>query len=221
MVSYVVHKRGGIEYIVNRFSEKEKEAKLPLYSDYFKSRKSIFQEMIYDSSDILFMGDSHIEMCNWSNILNDTNIKNLGIGGNVLDGVINQIININIPPPLEIHFMVGINDLRRNKTVKKLIHDYDSLITYTLNKYPNTKIYVYSILPMRGQLDIFDKKIISTNEQLGLLSQMHNCYYMDLYPLFLSENKFNLNKNYTFDGLHLNGKGYVVWKFFLQDKRIK
>jgi lysophospholipase L1-like esterase len=168
--------------------------------------------MVYSKSDVLFVGDSHIELCNWSNVLNNPNVKNLGIHGNVLEGVINQVNNFPLTlRPKEINIMVGINDLRRHKTVAKLILDYDSLINKLVDKYPSVKLNIYSILPISNHLEIFDKKIILSNIQLQKLALKYSCYYIDLYPLFVHKEKYDLKKEYTYDGLHLNGSGYLVW----------
>jgi lysophospholipase L1-like esterase len=40
--------------------------------------------------------------------------------------------------------------------------------------------------------------------------------YIDLHPAFRDENGI-LDRAYSLDGLHLNGKGYLKWKSMIQD----
>ena len=48
---------------------------------------------------------------------------------------------------------------------------------------------------------------------IGLIkiANKYNKNYIDLYSSFLSKNN-ELNDAYSLDGLHLNGKGYQLWK---------
>jgi len=54
-------------------------------------------------------------------------------------------------------------------------------------------------------------KIIELNEQLQRFAKELSFQYIDLFSAFLDKNN-ELDEQYTTDGLHLNGKGYLVWK---------
>jgi len=43
--------------------------------------------------------------------------------------------------------------------------------------------------------------------------------YVDLYDSLLDD-KHQLNAGYTYDGLHLSGKGYLVWAQELTNKKL-
>ena len=53
--------------------------------------------------------------------------------------------------------------------------------------------------------------VIKLNSELRKLCTQHGITFIDLFPFFTNE-KNKLKEEFTFDGLHPNGKGYLVWK---------
>ncbi len=58
--------------------------------------------------------------------------------------------------------------------------------------------------------DVWAKVIISTQKRYPENSS-GKIAYIDLFPLFSNDDD-TLKEEYTLDGLHPNGKGYLVWK---------
>ena len=59
--------------------------------------------------------------------------------------------------------------------------------------------------------DIKSTDIIKVNKELKLICYDYNCSYIDLFSLFKDE-KNELKEEYSFDGVHINGLGYEIWK---------
>ena len=86
------------------------------------------------------------------------------------------------------------------------------------------KSYVQSILPVNG-VDTKAKpknhwkkgaEIIETNKLLETLCEgRKNVMYVDVYSALVDE-KGMLDKQYTNDGLHLMGEGYLAWKTVIE-----
>ena len=74
---------------------------------------------------------------------------------------------------------------------------------------PGTRIYAESLLPSRSPK--FNKWSEEVNRGIRQLANGDSVTFVDLRPQFLDSNHL-MNKNYTFDGLHLNGTGYLLWK---------
>jgi lysophospholipase L1-like esterase len=53
--------------------------------------------------------------------------------------------------------------------------------------------------------------VISLNTELKGLCLQYKIKFIDLFPLFINKNN-KLKKDFSFDGLHPNGKGYLIWK---------
>jgi len=62
-----------------------------------------------------------------------------------------------------------------------------------------------------------NEHILWINAQLKKLAAAENIVLIDLYPEFTDSDQ-RLDKQYTYDGLHLNDKGYFKWAQLLKDR---
>lgn len=217
---------GKLESIISNFTVKkvnQKEEK----KDESRPKKSLIyygkidQFKILDLSSqsqnrIVFLGDSLTEQGEWQELLNNNTIKNRGIGGDTTDDILARIDPIIQSKPEKIFLMVGVNDLWLLRISKEeIIDNYKKILQNFKQNTPQTKIYIQSLLPIINS-EYFNSKIgneniLWLNEELKKLAQEFNYEYIDLYPHFINE-KQELNHSYTEDGIHLNGKGYLLWR---------
>lgn len=191
------------------------------YSTYYEQRKSHFEKLPNDSSEIIFLGNSITDGCNWSELFNDLRIKNRGISADITQGILDRLNEITEAKPLKIFIMIGINDLAAGISVDQLVANYKKIIEKIKTDSKDTKIFIQSILPVNPDFPKFKNhtkksaEILEVNDKLKLLAQDFKLVYIDLYSLFvINDNK--LNPEYTNDGLHLTGSGYLVWKSAVQ-----
>lgn len=150
---YVIHKRGGIDYLKSRFNlhpEKVNQtdtANQLRHGVSYKTQKSIFEIMPNDTNEIIFLGNSITDYCEWHELFGNPNIKNRGIGRDVIHGVIARLDEIVESNPKKIFIMIGINDLGRKRTTEQILTDYDRLLSFIKQKSPETEIFIQSILP--------------------------------------------------------------------------
>jgi len=52
---------------------------------------------------------------------------------------------------------------------------------------------------------------MAINNHLKNIAKEDGLTYIDLFSVFADENN-RLKKEYTHDGLHVNGEGYLLWK---------
>jgi lysophospholipase L1-like esterase len=164
-----------------------------------------------DTNEIVFLGNSITEMCDWNELFNVTNIKNRGISGDIINGVIERIDEVVSSEPKKIFIMIGTNDLGRGKSVNQIITEYEVLVELIINKTPQTELYLQSILPTKNQITRKNEDIIEINKGIVEIAKKHSLTYINLYDLFKTKDN-ELNMNFSFDGLHLNGDGYLLWK---------
>lgn len=215
---YIIHRRGSVGYLKKRFL-KETIHRKPLidYSIYHKSKQRLFEIMPNDTNEIIFLGNSITANCDWSEFFGNPNIKNRGIGGDVIIGIIDRLDEVIESNPKKIFLMIGINELGGKNPTRQTLMNYEKLIILIREKSPNTKLYVQSILPTSNSdhgrnSDV----IIIINKGLENLTKKYNCIYINLFDLFKTE-KNKLDINYTFDGVHLNSNGYLLWKSIIKD----
>lgn len=189
------------------------------FSDYYIDRVTTFRNLGSKKGEIIFLGDSLIDICEWDELLNNSLIKNRGISGDTTYGVFNRLEEITQRKPSKIFIMVGINDIGKCRPTQDIIDDYEKILNKIKTDSPNTKIYVHSVLPINKDIFITHTKveeILNLNTALNKLCDNLQIKYVDLYPLFAtSENK--LNPQYTTAGIHLNGDGYLIWKEAIKD----
>jgi len=208
---YVIHKKGGVDYLRKKFNLQTETANQQNYGVYYQAKKAIFEIMPNDTSEIIFLGNSITDYCDWYELFGKANIKNRGIGGDIINGVIDRLDEIIESNPKKIFIMIGINDLGRKRSVEQILTDYERLLSLIIQKSPDTELFIQSVLPTdnRKSLQIVD--IITINVGLKNLTEKYNLTYINLFDL-LKTNENKLDTVYTFDGLHINGKGYLIWK---------
>ena len=204
---YEFRKKGGFDFIINKF----KKVRELTYEEYYLSKKSIFEVAPIQEGAIVFLGDSLTDYCNWEELFQNSKIINRGINGDKIQGVISRLDSIIDTKPSKLFLLIGINDIDEEKPVSEIISAYTELVNKLKESLPETKIYLQSLLPTDNRERLKNNKIVQLNQQIAALSKDSNLTYIDLFTPFISE-KDKLNPIYTFDGLHLNGAGYLVWK---------
>ncbi len=209
-----IHKSGGIRSISQKlgFSSADKPSKLQIAQ---KTKQSIFEIMPTDSTDILFIGDSHIEYCYWAELFPTAKIKMRGLAGDVIQGVSARLDEALSPMPSQIFLMIGTNDLYYGHSTDQLLTDYEALIQKIKQKAPESRIYIHSIPPSLGQTRLSNKDIKACNAKLHEIAENHALVYINIFDILKDPNG-KLNAELTYDGLHLNGKGYRIWKEALE-----
>ncbi|MEK9136523.1 MAG: GDSL-type esterase/lipase family protein [Bacteroidota bacterium] len=191
-------------------------------SPHYDHRKSLFSLMTPTQRDIVFLGDSITEGCNWSELFRNPRIKNRGIGGDTSDGVLKRLNQIIAGQPQQVFLMVGINDLWNGDPVENVAENIRQILACCKRTSPATKVFIQSVLPMNGTWSSIPKRIptvnarvVVLNNKLRALASEFQQPYIDLHSLFSRDDQ--LDPNYTHDGLHLNGTAYMVWKSAIEN----
>jgi lysophospholipase L1-like esterase len=195
------------------------DTKIKYHSDWTKNhyvmRLKEFSSDPVNDDDIIFIGDSITEGGKaWSSKFNRNNIKNRGISGDVTDGVIARLGEIFYFKPKAVFIMIGVNDLFNLHFQKEIPSpEYVSNNVLTIigqinEKSPKTKVYLQTLLPTHE--DFMNKNILKVNTMLKQQKGERNYILIDLNASFKNDNGF-LNEKFTYDGVHLNDKGYTHW----------
>jgi len=202
-------KKGGLPYIFSTLKLPRKNE----YPFYYIHKKSQFEKLPITNSDIIFLGDSLTDEGEWSELL-EIPIKNRGISGDTTDRILNRLDQIIESKPHKIFLMIGINDLLQNDNSEaQVLLKYQTILTQ-LQKSPTTKVFITSILPVNNTLTHYlqnNHKITKINLQLKKLAIDFNYKFIDVFT-HLTDKNSQLDTQYTSDGLHLNGQGYLVWR---------
>lgn len=195
-------------------------AALPTFaqSSYNFQRRSLFEVLPIHSNDIVFLGNSITDGCEWAELFQNRHVKNRGISGDRSDWLLGRLDSILTAHPKKLFLMIGTNDLAAGRTPDEIVRDVERLIDRFQRESKWTKIYVQSILPVNGEG--FTKYrshyehahlIVPTNKRLEALCHQKGVTYLDVWGA-LADDEGRLDRRYTNDGLHLMGAGYLVWR---------
>jgi lysophospholipase L1-like esterase len=191
------------------------------YSVYYWHSKDLFENLPDINGEIIFLGNSITDGCEWFEMFNNRKCLNRGISADITDGVLLRLNAITRVKPAKIFLMIGINDLGIGRSIEETTKNYELIIKRIKTETPKTKLYIESILPVNpalpGKISHTGKTemIKELNNALRLLAAKYNCKYIDLFPV-MSDSNDHLKKEYTLDGIHLTYKGYKAWADFIR-----
>lgn len=189
---------------------------------YYYQRTSLFEKLPIDSDDIIFLGNSITNGCEWHELLDNPNVKNRGISSDVAMGVYDRLEPIVQGKPAKIFLMIGINDVSHDLSTDSIVGNIARIVRKIRHDSPATQLYIQSMLPTNDSFGQYRKivgkapQIIEINQRLKQLAPAEQCTYIDLYSHLTAPGSTDLNPTYTNDGLHLLGDAYLVWKEVLQ-----
>lgn len=186
--------------------------------EYHDQRRSLFEVLPICSSDIVFVGNSITDGCEWGELFDNRHVKNRGISADRTAWLLERLDPIIEGHPKKLFVMIGINDLAAGASPERIVADVARLIDRFQQESKWTKIYIQSILPVNGK--DFSKfpghyahgdLIVTTNKRLEALCDEKGVTYLDVWGT-LADDEGRLDVRYTNDGLHLMGEGYLVWR---------
>lgn len=188
-----------------------------LFSAYYHQQVSLFEQLPQTSGDIIFLGNSLTDGGEWSELFNNNRIKNRGISGDITAGVLNRIEEVINRKPAKVFLLIGINDLSRGIQPDSVVKNIMRIAQYVHQFIPGTKLYVQSILPVSSAFALFGnhtnktESINAINSSLAMKADANHYTYIDLNSHFCDGRGW-MKEQFTNDGLHLKGDGYLLWK---------
>ena len=208
LFSYIAYKNNYLNKLVNNNRVSNK------INHHYVERTDLFKILPDTESEIIFLGSSKTEYCEWGELFQNPRIKNRGIGSDTTKGLLLRMDEIVASNPEKIFIMIGANDLRRNITIPRVIENYEKIISIIKNYSPGTLIYIQSILPVnndklnrKGIANNLNLKIKQLNQKLQHLCYSFNIQYIDYWQLLTDNNQ--LKPSFTIDGIHLSGNAYL------------
>lgn len=191
---------------------------------YYEQKVTLFRLLPDTKGEIVFLGNSITDIGEWSEIWQNPKVKNRGISGDITFGVLARLDEVLSAKPKKLFVMIGVNDIARNIPDTVILKNYRRLIDRVQSESPKTQLVMQSVLPTNDQFKPFknhygkDDHIRAVNAGLRQLCTERGVGFVDLYSQFL-DSAGRLDKQYTNDGLHLNGPGYMLWKKILIEQK--
>jgi len=174
---------------------------------------------------ILFVGSSSFNF--WKDVQSyfpNHTIINRGFGGSSLTDVIYYANDIVFPyHPKQIVIYCGENDLASSDAVsaQMVFQRFKTLFYLIRNKLPNEPVVYVSMKPSPSRAKL-KSKIEEANELIKtFLSAQKNGAFVDVYHLMLTKDYKPIPAIFTNDSLHMNAKGYAIWKKAIEPYLVK
>lgn len=163
-------------------------------------------------ADILFFGDSYMDLRFWKTFYKDIDTKNavnIGIGGTKVAQWYDVERDIAPFAPQKIVAHVGINDINAGASAEAVIASLQTLFEKIHTALPQAEIYFISICPSNLFPQFFEETKRTNAEIKEFIDANDYLRYIDVFGELVRDNK--ADSDLYADGLHLNAQGYVVW----------
>jgi lysophospholipase L1-like esterase len=163
---------------------------------------------------ILFVGSSSIRL--WTNLtaaFPKHKIINRGFGGSQIADSVAFAGRIILPyKPKMIVLYAGDNDIANGNSPEQVLADFKKLVSAIHGVRPGTTIAFISIKPSPSRWHLVDKQRAANQLIKALCEREKQLSYIDVFTPMLDTNGEPRAELFVEDKLHLNPKGYELWK---------
>ena len=165
---------------------------------------------------ILFLGNSITDMHCWPEVFKTSTgeylpIVNRGNSGTFSTEQSNNLESYLVNKPKKVFMMIGTNDIATNGlnfTGEQILTYVSSMVTRIHMRYPDVKIYLYSILNNNTGNRQSERWLHANELSKAYAAKTENVTYIDLYDKLA---KVASDSKWSYDHLHLTAGAYRVW----------
>ena len=163
---------------------------------------------------ILFIGSSSIRL--WKTLAQDFpdhRVINRGFGGSQIADSVRYADRIVLPyQPKQIVLYAGGNDINAKKTPEQVFADYKAFVKKIHAELPQTTIAYLSVAPNPARWEQVEQ-VKQLNRSISDYTKTDKrLTYIDTFTHMLGSDNKPLPDIYMADRLHMNAKGYALWK---------
>lgn len=175
-------------------------------------------------NSILFVGSSSFNF--WKDMheyFPGYPLINRGFGGSLLTDVIRYAPDIIYPyEPKQVVIYCGENDLAiENVTPQVVLDRVKTLFGMIRGKFKNLPIVYVSIKPSPSRAHLMPVMVKSNQLIKAFLNRQQKAIFVDVYSKMLQKDGMPRKDIFTDDNLHMNAKGYAIWKKEIESKLVK
>jgi len=175
--------------------------------EHFQMRLPQIETQPILNGGVLLAGDSITEGWLGFDIDLGAEVSNHGIGWDTVTGLKSRLPQMLRHNPDKIFILIGTNDIGYQRDVDVMASELADIIKAFKHEKPQAEIYIQSIMPREAESLPFVEKI---NQAYGSVTREQGVNFIDLTNVFAAHDG-TLRPELTYDGLHLNQKGYENW----------
>lgn len=176
------------------------------------------QALSHADATIAFYGDSRVVRASWNDAFADSEVVNLGVGGDKVKDLITRLPLLdNLNCLSTVVLAIGGNDCLSNSfDIEEFESQYDSLLAALKQK--GLTVYVNTVAGIcSGTVTSNQKSIASANDKIHkanaviiTLAAKYDMTVIDMAQI-MDNADFSLKAEYASDGVHFNENGNNVW----------
>lgn len=182
----------------------------------FKSDIAKFENIQFSENiDIsVFTGSSSIRF--WDDLAldcNQMNTINTGFGGSHMSDLLYYLDQTVLRfQPKKVFIYEGDNDIASGKNTATILSTTKEIVNKINQSLPETEIYFISAKPSPSRWK-FEKEYITFNRALQEYCATHEkLTFIDVWSPMITDQNRPLPTIFVSDSLHMNRKGYILWK---------
>ena len=106
----------------------------------------------------------------------------------------------------------GDNDLNSGKDVSQIMKDINLLVTSIHQKLPETNIVLISTKPSPSRWQLKTSYTVLNDLMRQYATTHDQVNFMNVWNVMLDKSGRPISEIFIADSLHMNAKGYVIWK---------
>tara|TARA_R110002049_G_scaffold62748_1_gene167311 strand:+ start:34197 stop:34907 length:711 start_codon:yes stop_codon:yes gene_type:complete len=168
----------------------------------------------WEKGSAVFTGSSSVRM--WKNLQDqfpDVSIINSAFGGSQADQLLLHLDKTVLRyAPAQIFIYEGDNDINAGQEISAIMKNLDELTTNIHMRYPNALVHLIAAKPSPSR---WDKKTSyeALNDLIRQYATTHdNVFFVNVWDIMLDDTGKPRADIFIEDNLHMNEKGYELWK---------
>lgn len=184
------------------------------FEDEVNSLTERIAEKGWEKGSILFTGSSSIRF--WQSLASDfpnQKVINTGFGGSQASDLIKYLPQLVLNyVPSKIFIYEGDNDLWAKKEVAEIMGDLDHIVTWIQRELPAAEIYLISAKPSPSRWEIKTSYLALNRSMSEYALARPKVGFVNVWDVMLDKEGKPIADIFIEDQLHMNAKGYAIWK---------
>lgn len=169
-------------------------------------------------ADIVMVGNGLIAGCEWNELLRCPQVKSRPYFAPEVKPLPDAAAKVAASRPAKMFLLASYDRMSGDFSADTVVRTVERAIREVKRISPATTVVVMGLVPVSPAYekyatfaDVVPAKIQSTNRRLRDIAKRNGAKWVDLMPILADDNG-NLRADYTNDGFHLMGDGYVAWR---------
>jgi lysophospholipase L1-like esterase len=169
----------------------------------------------FEKGDIVATGSSSVRF--WRHRIRDDlsplTIIPRGFGGSNMNDVLHHMETLVLKhEPRAVILYEGDNDVAQNVSTEKIMQTFQAFISMVHKPLPETRIYIIAVKPSISRASMWPAMVEVNSRLKRLCNSDERLIYIDVATPMLNKDGSIREDLFVTDQLHMNQKGYDIWR---------